>query len=101
MVVPIAGKDDAFQDRGYPFCKPLTEVRGRPLIEHVWECLRQLKAERYAFVIRKEDARRFHLHEVLRLLDPAAAVIPGDGPRRGPPAPPCWRSSTSGPRASS
>lgn len=83
VVVPLAGGDEAFRDRGYPFCKPLVEVRGRPLVEHVWACLRPLNAERFVFVVRDEDARRFHLHEVLRLLDPGCAIVRTAGPTAG------------------
>ena len=83
VVVPMAGGDDAFKERGYSFCKPLIEVRGKPLAEHVWNSLKSLKADRHTFIIRKEDARRFHLDEVLRLMDPAAAVVQSDGATAG------------------
>lgn len=83
VVIPMAGGDEAFRERGYPYCKALVEVRGKPLVERVWDCLRSLGADRYVFVIRKEDAIRFHLHEVLRLMDPNAAVIRTEGPTAG------------------
>ncbi len=82
-VIPTAGGDDAFKDRGYPYCKPLTEIHGRPLIEHVWHGLRPLGADRHVFVIRKEDARRAHLADVLKLMDPGCAVVTADGPTAG------------------
>ncbi len=83
VVIPTAGGDEAFQERGYPFCKPLVEVRGKPLVEHVWACLKPLGADRHVFVVRDEDARRFHLHEVLRLMDPGCAVVRARGPTAG------------------
>jgi dTDP-glucose pyrophosphorylase len=83
VIVPIAGGDDAFKDRGYPFCKPLTEIHGRPLLEHVWSCLHPLRPDRFVFVIRKEDARRFHLHDVIRLTDPNAGIVQSEGPTAG------------------
>jgi len=82
-VIPTAGGDDAFKDRGFPYCKPLTEIHGRPLIEHVWQGLLPLRAARHVFVIRKEDARRAHLADVLRLMDPGCAVVTTDGPTAG------------------
>jgi dTDP-glucose pyrophosphorylase len=82
-VIPTAGGDDAFKDRGYPYCKPLTEIHGRPMIEHVWQGLRPLAADRHVFVIRKEDARRAHLADVLRLMDPGCAVVTTEGPTAG------------------
>lgn len=83
VVIPTAGGDEAFRDRGYPFCKPLVEVRGKPLIEHVWACLKPLAADRHVFVVRDEDARRFHLQEVLRLMDPGCGVVRANGPTAG------------------
>lgn len=83
VVIPMAGADDAFRERGYPYCKPLVEVHGQPLVERVWDCLRPLRAERHVFVIRKEDARRSHLHEVLRLMDPSCEVVQAEGPTAG------------------
>jgi dTDP-glucose pyrophosphorylase len=82
-VIPMAGGDQAFQEKGYPFCKSLIEVQGRPLIEHVWENLRTLTADKYIFVIRKEDAQKYHLDEVLHLLDPHAEAIATEGPTGG------------------
>lgn len=83
VVIPMAGGDEAFRERGYAFCKPLVEVRGRPLVEHVWSCLKPLAAHRHVFVVRNEDARRFHLQEVLRLMDPGCAVVRANGPTAG------------------
>ena len=83
IVLPTAGGDEAFKDRGFPYCKPLTEIHGKPLIEHVWRSLAPLSASRHVFVIRKEDAKRAHLGDVLRLMDPDCAVIATEGPTAG------------------
>ncbi len=83
VVVPIAGGDNAFRDRGFAYCKPLIEIHGKPLVEHVWACLTPLAAERYVFVARQEDIRLFHLDEVLRLMEPKAAVVQAVGPTAG------------------
>lgn len=83
VVIPTAGGDDAFKERGYPYCKPLTEIHGRTMIERVWQSLAPLAAERHVFVIRKEDARRAHLADVLKLMDPRCAVVVADGPTAG------------------
>lgn len=53
------------------------------MIEHVWMSLAPLSAYRHVFVIRKEDVRRAHLAEVLRLMDPECAVISAEGPTAG------------------
>jgi dTDP-glucose pyrophosphorylase len=82
-VVPMAGGDAAFREQGYGYCKSLIEVGGRPLIEHVWENLRTLPAEQFVFLVRKEDCQHFHLADVIRLLDPRAAVVQVEEPTGG------------------
>jgi len=83
VVIPMAGGDEAFRERGYAFCKPLIEVRGKPLAERVLNNLKSLQADAHAFIIRREDAKRFHLDEVLRLMDPNAQIVQSDGPTAG------------------
>lgn len=83
IVLPTAGGDDAFKERGFPYCKPLTEIHGKPMIEHVWSSLAPLSANRHVFVIRREDARRAYLADVLRLMDPGCAIITAEGPTAG------------------
>lgn len=83
VVIPMAGGDELFQRQGYPFAKPVTEIEGRPLIEHAFDCLRTIPDSRFVFVIRKEDDLRFHLRDMLRLLDPEAAVIRAEGKTAG------------------
>ena len=83
LLVPIAGGDQAFRDQGYQYCKVLSEIQGRPMIEHVWDGLREIGADQHIFVVRKEDCKRFYLHDVLKLLDPNAVVIQADGKTAG------------------
>ncbi|MCE9608432.1 MAG: glycosyltransferase family 2 protein [Planctomycetia bacterium] len=83
VVVPMAGGDDAFKERGFSYCKSLIEIHGKPLVEHAWACLRPLAPEKFVFVVRKEDVLRSHLHSVLHLLDPASAVVRAEGPTAG------------------
>jgi dTDP-glucose pyrophosphorylase len=82
-VIPMAGGDDAFKASGQSFCKPLIEIRNKPLAEHAWDSLKTMQPTRAAFVIRKEDEKRFHLSEVLRLMAPNCAVVATDGPTAG------------------
>jgi NDP-sugar pyrophosphorylase family protein len=83
IVIPMAGPDKLFQDAGYPFTKFVTEIDGRPLIEHSFDCLRAIGDARFIFVIRKEHDLRFHIRDMLSLLDPDAAVVSADGDTAG------------------
>ncbi len=83
IVIPMAGPDERFKQYGFPFPKPVVEIDGRPLIEHAFDCLRMTPKPDFTFVIRKEDDQRFHLSDVLRLLDPDCAIITADGETAG------------------
>ncbi|MCU0910022.1 MAG: glycosyltransferase family 2 protein [Rhodobacteraceae bacterium] len=83
ILIPMGGSDEAFRQHGYAYAKPLVEIAGRPLVQHAFDPLRQFADARAIFVIRKEDDLRFHLGDVLRLLDPPATVIRADGPTAG------------------
>ena len=83
VVIPLAGEDEVFRDRGFLYAKPLIEIHGKPLIERVWECLIPLKADRYVFVVRQQDVCRTHFDEVLWLMEPKAAVVQAVGPTAG------------------
>jgi dTDP-glucose pyrophosphorylase len=83
ILIPMGGSDEAFRQHGYAYAKPLIEIAGRPLVQHIFDPLRQVPDGRAVFVIRKEDDQRFYLREVLRLLDPSVQVIRADGPTAG------------------
>lgn len=83
VVVPMAGADEAFRQAGFTHSKSLIEVGGRPLVEHVHDRLRGLPDARFTFIIRKEDASRHHLAEVLRLLDPDCSIVHTEHPTAG------------------
>lgn len=83
VVIPMAGSDDRFKQYGFPFPKPVVEIDGRPLIEHAFDCLRMTPESDFIFVIRKEDDIRFHLGDVLRLLDHDCTIIAVDGETAG------------------
>jgi NDP-sugar pyrophosphorylase family protein len=83
VVIPMAGGDETFRKAGFLFAKPVIEIAGRPLVEHAFAPLRAIPDARFVFVIRKEDDLRFHLGDVLRLLDPGARVIRADGETAG------------------
>ena len=75
ILVPMAGPDDAFKEKGFHYCKSLIEIDGKPVIQRVHENLATIENARQIFVIRKDEDDRFHLGEVLRLLNPANVII--------------------------
>ena len=83
VVIPMAGTDRGFQEQGYPYGKSLIEIRGRPLIEHVWEPLSRIPGARFLFVVRKEESVTFHLPRVLALMAPDCQIVRAEGPTAG------------------
>ena len=83
IIIPMAGSDESFRKHGFAYAKPVIEIDGSPLIEHAFNCLSGIPKARFVFVVRKDDALRFHLRDVLRLLDPDAVVVLADGATAG------------------
>lgn len=69
VLVPIAGWDQYFPAEEFTFPKPLIDIAGVPMIEHTLRCLGQIAGvNRFTFVVRDEDCRKFSLDSVLRLI---------------------------------
>lgn len=79
----LAGDSRPFEEHGYQYPKYLIEIEGKPLIQHVIEHVNISRDYRHIFVIRKEEAVRFHFESVLKLLSPGADVIISEGPTHG------------------
>jgi NDP-sugar pyrophosphorylase family protein len=79
----LAGDSKPFEDQGYLYPKYLLEVEGKPLVQHVVDHITISRQCRHIFVIRKEEAERFHFESVLKLLSSDAEVIIAEGATRG------------------
>lgn len=77
VLVLAAGSSKAFTDAGYLFPKPLIEIAGRPLIDHVLTNLSPVTQNggRMIVIVRHDDDLRFHVGSVIRLLQPSATVV--------------------------
>jgi NDP-sugar pyrophosphorylase family protein len=77
VIVLLAGSGVGFMEAGLSFPKPLVEIAGRPLVQHVIENLSKLAAisTRFTVLIRQDDNYRFHIGSVIRLLAPQSEVI--------------------------
>lgn len=76
VIVLLAGSSTGFKEAGYAFPKPLVEIAGKPLIQHVLARLAPLAetGARLIILVRQEDNLRYHLSSVVRLLAPGAEV---------------------------
>ncbi|MEI6233495.1 MAG: glycosyltransferase family 2 protein [Planctomycetota bacterium] len=83
ILIPMAGGGDTFKERGFAHIKSLVEIKGEPLIQHVWANFSTLNAKKHIYVIRKEDAGQHRLADVLKLMDPRAELVLAQGPTHG------------------
>jgi len=76
IIIPMAGPSDLFLNAGYAYPKPLIEINGVPMIQLVIENAASISGPcKFIFVIRDEDALKYHLDNTLRLLSPECEVI--------------------------
>lgn len=83
ILVPMAGSDDSFREKGLGPSKNLAELGRKPLVQHVYENLATIRDARFLFVVRREEVARYHLDEILRLLDPKCVTIVAEGTTAG------------------
>lgn len=84
VVIPLAG-NLYFDSAEYFYPKPLIEVRGVPIIQLVLDSLRSLpNPKRFIFILNREDDRKFHLANTLKLLsDQPCEVVLLEGKTQG------------------
>ncbi len=76
IIIPIAGTSELFTNAGYAYPKPIIEVNGKLMIQWVIEkALTISEDNEFIFIIREEDALKFHLDNTLKLLAPQSEII--------------------------
>lgn len=76
ILVPLGAQSMFFNTPDYPFPKPLIEINGKPMIQHVIDNLSTIAEEkRFIFILRDEDCTRYHLDSTIRLLAGADCLI--------------------------
>jgi NDP-sugar pyrophosphorylase family protein len=82
VVIPMAGFGDRFRRAGFQRPKPLIEVDGRPMIEHVVRGFPG--ADRFLFIVNRSHLETTDLGAVLGRLAPGAPVVPVEPHKDGP-----------------
>ena len=73
ILVPAAGGADFFEANYYP--KPLVEIEGVPMIEHMIKSYGTIKEKHFVFVLSDEECIRFHLDNIVRLMTDGNADV--------------------------
>lgn len=81
IVIPMAGEGKSYQRAGYSFPKPLVDVEGKPMIQHIVENINV--DGQFIFVVLKEHYERYNLKYLLNLIAPGCAIVQLDKPTQG------------------
>lgn len=76
IIIPLAGSSELFANAGYYYPKPLIEINGRTMIDWVVQNPSAISREhQFIFIIKEEDALRFHLDNTLKLISPGSEIV--------------------------
>ncbi len=76
IIIPLAGSSELFSNAGYFYPKPLIEINGTPMIQLVVEKPTELTIDhQFIFIIKDEDATKFHIDNTLKLISPGCEII--------------------------
>ena len=73
VLIPMAGAGSRFSTAGYTFPKPLIDVKGTPMIQHVIDNL-NINAN-FIYIVRKEHYEKYNLHSFLNAITPNCKII--------------------------
>ena len=76
ILIPMAGAGSRFKNAGYDLPKPLIDIRGKPMIQHVVE---NLNVEgQYIFIVQKEHRQLYDLDNILKKISKNCKIIETD-----------------------
>lgn len=81
VVIPAAGQGKRFAELGYQHPKPLIDVEGRPMIDHVLDDFRGVG--RPIVIMQARHVRQYCADDLVRRLAPGAEVVEVDGLTEG------------------
>lgn len=73
VLLPAMGTSAFFKDAYFP--KPLTEIKGKTMLELIIDNYKTLVPKNYIFVFSDDDCKKFHLDFSAKILSPAIQVI--------------------------
>lgn len=82
IVIPMSGTGDRFLRKGYKDPKPLIEVEGMPIIEHVVNMFS--KDDEYVFICNREHLKETDMLETLQRIKPKGTIVEIDKHKYGP-----------------
>lgn len=81
ILVPIVGGENEKDTSQY--IRNLYEIQKKTILQYVYESLKQIEDAHFIVVVRKEDAAKYHLDDMVRLLIPDCEIVTAVGATRG------------------
>jgi dTDP-glucose pyrophosphorylase len=73
VLILAANEVHDIRDRGYPLC--LTEIEGKPLVQHLSQRCNTIPNVKVIFTVRNEDCKRWHLDNMFKQLTTHCKVL--------------------------
>lgn len=81
ILMPIVRNNDNKESTEY--IRNLQEIARKTVLQHVYEALGKISDAQFIVVVRKEDARKYHLDDMVKLLIPDVELVIADGATSG------------------
>lgn len=81
ILIPIAGFNVKLEDS--PYIKSLYEIEKKIVLQHIYESLNVIENAQFIVVIKREDIKKFHIDDTLRLLIPNVKIVVSEEATQG------------------
>lgn len=81
IIIPIAGANQATAETEY--IKSLQEIERKTILQHVFEAMKSVAADKVVVVIKREYINTYHIDNVVKLLRPEAKIVVAEGETMG------------------
>lgn len=81
IIIPIAGVNKVSADTEY--IKSLQEIERKTILQYVFESISAVRADHFIVIIKRDDAKKYHLDNIVHLLRPEAEVVTAVGDTKG------------------
>ncbi len=81
ILMPIVRSET--EDNSSQYMKSLYEIQKKTVLQYVYEFLNKIRDAHFIVVMRKEDVKRYHLDNIVRLLIPNCEIIIAEGATHG------------------
>lgn len=81
IIIPIGGSKKGSIDTEY--IKSLQEIERKTILQYVFESASSIDVDNFIVVVKREDVNKYHLDNIVKLLQPKAQVVIAEGETMG------------------